>query len=158
VTRTLSLACLLAVALAASSKAQSTNSSPQQNQEKAKPQPSSRTRVAQQPPEEDNPPEEDASVAPKVYPLNPLESERNIKVGNFYMRQRTLRGYRAAAGRFEDATRYNPNSAEAFFRLGEAQQKLKNKDAAKAAFEKVVQLAPDSKLAHEAKKKLGSKG
>jgi tetratricopeptide (TPR) repeat protein len=158
VTRTLSLACLLAVALAAGSEAQSTNSPPQQNQEKAKPQPTSNTPAAQQPPEEDNPPEEDASVAPKVYPLNPLESERNIKVGNFYMRQRTLRGYRAARGRFEDATRYNPSSAEAFFRLGEAQEKLKNKDGAKAAFEKVVQLAPDSKLAHEAKKKLGIKG
>jgi tetratricopeptide (TPR) repeat protein len=158
VTRTLFLACLLAVALAAGSEVQSKNNPSQQNQEKAKPQPTSNTPAAQQPPEEDNPPEEDASVAPKVYPLNPLESERNIKVGNFYMRQRTLRGYRAAVGRFEDATRYNPSSAEAFFRLGEAQERLKNKDAAKAAFEKVVQLAPDSKLAHEAKKKLGSKG
>lgn len=157
-TRTLFLACLLAVAFAAGSEVQSKNNPSQQNEEKAKPQPSANTPAVQQPPEEDNPPEEDASVAPKVYPLNPLESERNIKVGNFYMRQRTLRGYRAAVGRFEDATRYNPSSAEAFFRLGEAQERLKNKDAAKAAFEKVVQLAPDSKLAHEAKKKLGSKG
>jgi tetratricopeptide (TPR) repeat protein len=146
------------VAFAAGSEVQSKNNPSQQNEEKAKPQPSANTPAVQQPPEEDNPPEEDASVAPKVYPLNPLESERNIKVGNFYMRQRTLRGYRAAVGRFEDATRYNPSSAEAFFRLGEAQERLKNKDAAKAAFEKVVQLAPDSKLAHEAKKKLGSKG
>jgi tetratricopeptide (TPR) repeat protein len=158
VTRTLFLACLLALALSSGSEAQSKNNPPQQNQEKAKQQPSANTPSVQQPPEDDNPPEEDASVAPKVYPLNPLESERNIKVGNFYMRQGTLRGYRAAVGRFEDATRYNPSSAEAFFRLGEAQEKLKNRDAAKAAFEKVLQLAPDSKLAHEAKKKLGSKG
>jgi len=158
VTRTLFLACLLALAFASGSEARSKNNPQQQNQEKTKQQPSANAPEAQQPPEEDNPPEEDASVAPKVYPLNPLESERNIKVGNFYMRQRTLRGYRAAVGRFEDATRYNPSSAEAFFRLGEAQEKLKNRDGAKAAFEKVLQLAPDSKLAHEAKKKLGSKG
>jgi tetratricopeptide (TPR) repeat protein len=158
VTRTLFSACLLAVALARGSEPQSKNTPPQQTQQAAKPQSSSNSHTAQQPPEEDNPPEEDASVAPKVYPFNPLESERNIKVGNFYMRQRTLRGYRAAAGRFEDATRYNPSSAEAFFRLGEAQEKLKNTDAAKAAFAKVLQLAPDSKLAHEAKKKLGNKG
>ncbi|MGI8961733.1 MAG: tetratricopeptide repeat protein [Bryobacteraceae bacterium] len=156
-TRTLFFACLLALILTLGSKAQSGNNPPQQNQEKAKQQPSTNTPAVQQPPEEDNPPEEDASVAPKVYPLNPLESERNIKVGNFYMRQRTLRGYRAAIGRFEDATRYNPSSAEAFFRLGEAQEKLKNKDAAKTAFEKVLRLAPDSKLAHEAKKRLDSK-
>ena len=146
------------MALASGSETQTKDNPPQQNRQKAKPQPTPNTPAAQQPPEEDNPPEEDTSVAPKVYPLNPLESERNIKVGNFYMRQRTLRGYRAAAGRFEDATRYNPSSAEAFFRLGEAQEKLKNTDAAKAAFEKVLQLAPDSKLAHEAKKKLGNKG
>jgi tetratricopeptide (TPR) repeat protein len=158
VTRTLFSACLLAAALATGSEAQSKNTPSLQSQQAARPQSSSKDRTAQQPPEEDNPPEEDASVAPKVYPFNPLESERNIKVGNFYMRQRTLRGYRAAAGRFEDATRYNPSSAEAFFRLGEAQEKLKNTDAAKAAFEKVLRLAPDSKLAHEAKKKLGSKG
>jgi hypothetical protein len=31
-------------------------------------------------------------------------------------------------------------------------------DAAKIAFQKVIKLAPDSKLAQEAKKKLGSKG
>src|SRR5204862_5222946 len=126
VTRTLFLACLLALALASGSQAQSKNNPAQQNQEKAKSQPTTNTPAVQQPPEEDNPPEEDASVAPKIYPLNPLESERNIKVGNFYMRQHTLRGYRAALGRFEDATRYNPSSAEAFFRVGEAQEKLKN--------------------------------
>jgi tetratricopeptide (TPR) repeat protein len=157
VTRTLFFACLLAPILTIGSEGQSESNSTQQNQEKAKQQPSTNTPAVQQPPEEDNPPEEDASVAPKVYPFNPLESERNIKVGNFYMRQRTLRGYRAAVGRFEDATKYNPNSAEAFFRLGEAQEKLKNKNGAKAAFEKVVQLAPDSKLAREAKKKLDNK-
>ena len=157
-TRTLFFACLLALTLSVGSEAQSKSNPAQPNQEKAKQQSSANPPAVQQPPEEDNPPEEDASVAPKVYPLNPLESERNIKVGNFYMRQHTLRGYRAAIGRFEDATRYNPNSAEAFFRLGEAQEKLKNKDAAKAAFEKVLQLAPDSKLSREAKKKLDSKG
>ena len=155
-TRTLYSACLLALALASSSEAQSKNNPPQQNQ-KATQQPNANTPAVQKPPEEDNPPEEDASVAPKVYPFDPLESERNIKVGNFYMHKGTPQGYRAALGRFEDATKYNPNSAEAFFRLGEAQEKLKNKDGAKAAFEKVLHLAPDSKLAHEAKKKLSSK-
>jgi tetratricopeptide (TPR) repeat protein len=104
-----------------------------------------------QPPDEANPPEEDESVAPKKYVLNPLESERNIKVGDYYW---SKRNYRAALGRYHDATRYNPSSPEAFFKVGEAEQKLKHKDAAKIAFRKVIDLAPDSKLAHEAKHKL----
>jgi tetratricopeptide (TPR) repeat protein len=109
----------------------------------------------QSPPDEALPPEEDESVKPKIYPFDPLEAERNIRVGNFYMRQGKTNGYRAAAGRFEDATKYNPNSAEAFFKLGEAEEKLKNKPRSRAAFTKVVQMAPDTKLAKEAKKKLG---
>lgn len=151
----LSFACLIYLSFALVSLGQTKDSATQQKKTQ---QPSSNTPAAQQAPDEANPPEEDESVAPKVYPFDPLESERNIKVGNFYMRQGTVRGYRAALGRFEDATKYNPNSAEAFFKLGEAEEKLKNKDAAKTAFEKVVQLAPDSKLGREAKKKLASKG
>jgi tetratricopeptide (TPR) repeat protein len=101
-------------------------------------------------PDESEPPEEDESLAPKKYVLNPLESERNVRVGNYYWAKKN---YRAALGRYQDATRYNPSSQEAFFKVGEAEQKLKNKDAAKAAFQKVVELSPDSKLAQEAKKK-----
>mgnify|MGYP001545677128 CR=1 FL=1 len=104
-----------------------------------------------QPPDDANPPEEDESVAPRKYVLNPLESERNIKVGNYYWDKKN---YRAALARYQDATRYNPSSPEAFFKVGEAEQKLKHTDAAKIAFKKVIELAPDSKLAHEAKHKL----
>lgn len=104
-----------------------------------------------QPPDETNPPEEDESVAPKKYVLNPLESERNIKVGNLYFAKKN---YRAALSRYQDATRYNPSSQEAFYKVGEAEKKLKHGDAAKVAFRKVIQLAPDTKLAQEAKRKL----
>lgn len=104
--------------------------------------------------DEENPPEEDESVMPEKFVLNPLESERNIRVGNYYWHKGK---YRAAAGRYTRATRYNPNSPEAFFKLGEAEAKLKNTDAARQAFQRVMALAPDSKLASEAKKKL-SKG
>ncbi|MBV9743649.1 MAG: tetratricopeptide repeat protein [Acidobacteriia bacterium] len=124
-------------------------------QQPAPAQPPANNGQAQEPPDESEPPEEDDAAKPRTYPFNPLEADRNIKVGNFYMHQGTARGYRAAVGRFEDATKYNPNSAEAFFRLGEAEQKLKNKDKAKAAFQRVVQIAPDSKLAKDAKKRLG---
>jgi tetratricopeptide (TPR) repeat protein len=124
------------------------------SQDKTTDQPAPNAPAIQQPPSEDEPPEEDESVKPRVYPFDPLEADRNIKVGNFYMHKGTPSGYRAAAGRYEDATKYNPKSAEAFLKLGQAQEKLKNKDRAKAAFERVVQIAPDSKFAREAKKKL----
>ena len=77
-----------------------------------------------------------------------------MKVGNFYMHKGTPAGYRAALARYERATKFNPSNAEAFFKIGEAEEKLKNRDAAKTAFQRVIDLAPDSKLAHEAKKKL----
>ena len=108
------------------------------------------------PPEESLPPEEDESVAPKKYVLNPLESDRNIEVGDMYFK--TKKDYRAARSRYLEATRYNPSSAKAFFKLGEAESKLKNKEAAEKAFQKVITLEPNSKLASEAKKKIGSKG
>ncbi len=106
------------------------------------------------PPEEGNPPEEDESLIPEKVPLNPMEAERSLKVGVFYMHKGK---YRAAVQRFTLATKYNPSSADAFFKLGEAEEKLKNEDAAKTAFEKVVRLVPNSKLAQEAQKKLEKK-
>jgi tetratricopeptide (TPR) repeat protein len=126
----------------------------------ASPTPQQRAQPAQQPRSEDDqnePEEEDDSVAPEKFVLNPLESDRNVKVGNFYMHQGTPSGYRAALHRYERATKFNPSNAEAFYKIGEVQEKLKNKDGAKAAFEKVIQIAPDSKFARDAKKKIGNK-
>jgi tetratricopeptide (TPR) repeat protein len=146
VTCKLRLACLLVVASAIASFSPAQSS---QNAQKQQPP------VTQQPPDETNPPEEDASVAPKVYAFDPLEAQRCIGIGNFYMHKGS-KGYRAALGRYEDATKYDPNSAEAFFKVGEVEEKLNNKDAAKIAFQKVVKLAPDSKFAKDARKKLAS--
>jgi tetratricopeptide (TPR) repeat protein len=104
-------------------------------------------------PDETNLPEEDESLAPKKYVLNPLESKRNIEVGNQYWNKGA---YQGALSRYKDATRYNPSSAEAFLKLGLTEEKLHHDAAAKVAFQKVVKLSPDSKFAAEAKKKLGS--
>ena len=75
-------------------------------------------------------------------------------MGNFYWHKGK---YRAAAERYTRATKFNPTSAEAFFKLGEAERKLNNQDAARLAYQKVMQIAPESKLASEAKRKLGTK-
>src|SRR3954470_22024921 len=93
---------------------------------------------AQQVPDESTLPEEDESLAPEKFVLNPLESERNVRVGDYYWGKHK---YRAALKRYEWATKYNPSSAQAFYKVGEAEEKLKNQDAAKLAFQKVVMLA-----------------
>ena len=141
-------ACLLQLSFVASAFGRQNQSSAQQSQPKPA-QPASE--------DDQNPPEEDESVAPEKFVLNPLESERNVKVGNFYMHQGKPAGYRAALHRYERATKYNPSNVEAFYKIGEAQEKLENKEAAKTAFEKVIQMAPNSKFAKEARKKLGNK-
>ena len=127
-----------------------------QDQERSTKQPGTRSSQVPQSKSEGNvPEEEDESEAPRKYTLDPLESDRNIRVGDFYWGKRD---YHAALSRYEDATRYNPNSAEAFFKVGEAQEKLKHSDQAKLAFQKVIRIAPDTKLGQEAKKKLSRKG
>lgn len=99
------------------------------------------------------PPEEDLSPAEKqVYVLNPLQAAKELKIGQFYMKKRS---FKAAARRFEEATRWDPNSSEAFFRLGEAQSKLGDQKAAEGAWKKYLELEPEGKQAQEVRKKLG---
>lgn len=104
------------------------------------------------PPKEQEPPEEDATVKEKEYDFNPLQAANEIKVGLFYMKRGS---FKAAAMRFEEASKWDPGSAEAFLRLGEAKEKLKDGKGAKAAYEKFLELAPDDKNAAAVKKKLG---
>jgi tetratricopeptide (TPR) repeat protein len=104
--------------------------------------------------EEQEPPEEDDSLKPKEYSFNPLEAERDLKVGNYYFKKGN---YKAAASRFREATRWNPTYADAFLRLGDSEEKLKDKPAAQQAYAKYLELAPDAKDAESVKKKLAGK-
>jgi tetratricopeptide (TPR) repeat protein len=103
--------------------------------------------------QEQEPPEEDASLAPKTYSFNPLEAEKDLKIGNYYFKKGN---YKAAMSRFREATLWNPTYAEAFLRLGESAEKLKDKKAAHEAYEKYIALAPGDKQAEVVKKKLAS--
>ena len=97
------------------------------------------------------PAEEDESLVPKEYSFNPLQAEKELKVGAFYFKKGS---YRAAARRFQEATKWNPGFAEAFLRLGEAQEKLKDSKAAREAYRKFLELAPEDKRAAQIKRKL----
>ena len=48
------------------------------------------------------PPEEDESLAPKVYALNPVQAKKEISAGDFYFKKPN---YSAAAKRYLEATR-----------------------------------------------------
>lgn len=99
------------------------------------------------PPEPD---QEEESAEPE-YSFNPIQAQKELQVGDFYFKKKS---YRAAAGRYERATKWQPDLVDAYFRLGEAQEKLNQKEAALAAFQKYLELAPSSRKAAEAKKKI----
>jgi len=113
---------------------------------------------AQKPPEakpaeqqEQAPPEEDEAEKPKEYSFNPLQAEKEVRVGNYYFHKGS---YRAAAGRFREATKWNPAFAEAYVRLGEAEEKQRSWKAAEEAYDKFLELAADDKRAPEIRKKV----
>ena len=104
------------------------------------------------PPTKDGlPPEEDASVAVKEYAFNPLQAKKEISIGNQYFKKGS---YRAAAGRYQEATKWNDGDSEAWLRLGEAEEKLKDHKAARDAYGKYLELAADAKNADEIRRRI----
>lgn len=106
------------------------------------------------PAEPQEPPEEDEALVVKEYSFNPLQAEKELKIGNFYFKKGR---YKAAARRFEEATKWNPGGAEAYLRLGAARERLNDSKGAREAFAKFVELVPDDKRAPEIKKRLSRK-
>jgi tetratricopeptide (TPR) repeat protein len=106
------------------------------------------------PPEPQEPPEEDEALTVKEYSFNPLQAEKELKIGNFYFKKGS---YRAAARRFQEATKWNPGFAEAYFRLAETQEKLKDQRAAQQSYTKFLELAPEDKRVPEVRKRVSRK-
>jgi len=104
------------------------------------------------PPEENQlPPEEDKAKLTEEYSFNPVKSNKDVSVGEFYFKKND---YKAAAGRFREATKWNDGNAEAWLRLGDAEDKMHDAKAAREAWEKYLMLAPDAKNAAEVRKRL----
>jgi tetratricopeptide (TPR) repeat protein len=101
--------------------------------------------------QEQEPPEEDVSLVPKEYSFNPLQASKDLRIGNYYFKKGN---YRAAAHRFEEATKWDGTNAEAYLRLGEAKEKQHERRAAAEAYAKYLEIAPDAKDAPEVKKRL----
>jgi tetratricopeptide (TPR) repeat protein len=104
---------------------------------------------------EDQLPEEDESLRPKVYAFNPLQATKEVQTGDFYMKKGK---YKAAVARYTEATRWNPQMAEAFRKLGEADEKEDDTKGAREAYQKALEIDPSSKAAGEVKKRLQKLG
>ena len=102
-----------------------------------------------------DPPEEDESLAPKEYAFNPLQAAKEMNIGNFYAKKKS---WKAAGMRYEEAVKWDPNLAEAWLKLGDAREKLKDLKGAREAWAKYLEVAPDAKNAPEIRKRLKSGG
>jgi hypothetical protein len=103
---------------------------------------------------EEVPPEEDASLANDTYSFNPLQSKKDVGVGDEYAKKHN---YHAAALRYRSATKWDDGNLEAWLKLGSAEEKLRDADSARQAYSKYLELATDSKdskTAAEVRKRL----
>jgi tetratricopeptide (TPR) repeat protein len=116
-----------------------------------KDQPKDQKSTPQTPDPEQLPPEEDVAAIKQEYSFNPVRSRRDVEVGNFYFKKGD---WKAAAGRFKEATLWNEGNAEAWLRWGETEEKRGVASAAKAAYEKYLAMAPDAKNVVEIKRRL----
>ena len=79
--------------------------------------------------------DEDEDLLPRTqYAFNPIQAKKDLKIGNFYARRGN---HRAAAGRYLEATKWNPSYAEAYWRLGRSREKLKQPSDALAAYRRI---------------------
>src|SRR6516165_8400974 len=79
-------------------------------------------------PKEEVPPEEDKALANQEYSFNPLQSQKDVAVGNQYFKNRK---FRAAEMRYTSATKWNDGNADAWLHLGEVEERLKDTQKAK---------------------------
>ena len=76
-----------------------------------------------------------------------------MTAGNFYFKKGNVR---AASRRFLEASKWDPTSAEALLRLGEADEKLKNFTEARDAYQKFIALSSDGKEIEAVKKRIAA--
>src|SRR5262245_62368329 len=83
----------------------------------------------------------DEADATKPKDYNPLEAERNFKIGDFYLKRKN---YPAAIQRYRDAVDYQPNLIKAYDALGRTYEKTGEVDKAKEVYREFIQKNPDS--------------
>ena len=96
--------------------------------------------------------DEDEDLLPQTtYAFNPIQAEKELKIGSFYEKKGNER---AAAARYLEATRWNPSFADAYLRLAEMRDELSQPAEALDAYRRFVQLKPDHGKADKARERI----
>ncbi|MDA1313336.1 MAG: hypothetical protein O2968_08380 [Acidobacteria bacterium] len=95
--------------------------------------------------------EDEDRLADPDYVFNPIQARRDVKIGDFYAKKGSQR---AAAGRYLEATRWDPGFSEAYWKLARIREKLEQHQQAVDAYKVFVKLEPGDKRAKEALKRL----
>lgn len=122
--------------------------------------------LAQEPQYQEIPEEDEDLTRRSEYTFNPIQAAKEFKVGEFYWKKGS---FRAAAGRYEEASKWNPGYAEAYWKLALAREKLADKEpleterrqlleSARQALEKYLEVAPEGDRAKDAKAKIAELG
>jgi len=96
--------------------------------------------------------DEDEDVLPQTtYVFNPLQAKKDLKVGDFYTKKGS---HRAAAARYLEATRWNPQFADAFWKLARSRERLEQPAQALEAYRNYLRVDPSGGRAGEARKRV----
>ncbi len=95
--------------------------------------------------------EDEQFARPQSYAFNPLQAREELKVGRYYAKKGSLR---AAAGRYQEATRWDANFAEAYWRLGKTLEKLERHEEAMEAYASYLRVEPSGKYARTVRRSL----
>ena len=88
--------------------------------------------------------EDEETPLKKNYVFNPILAKKELKVGNFYAKKGK---HKAAAARYQEATRWNPGYSHAYWKLGKSHEKLKSPKGAIEAYRRYLSVAPQGKHA-----------
>ena len=92
--------------------------------------------------------DEDEDLLPTTsYAFNPIQAQKDLKIGDFYAKKGNDR---AAAARYLEATKWNPQYAEAYWKLAEARDDLRQSPQALDAYRAYLALEPNGKQAKQA--------
>ena len=91
------------------------------------------------------------AVAQEEHPFDPFRAEKNVEIGEFYMRKKN---YDAAIERFKESIRYKPNFALPHRLLGEAYEKKGEKGEALEFYKKYLQVQPSASDAGKIRKRI----
>jgi tetratricopeptide (TPR) repeat protein len=95
--------------------------------------------------------EDEDLVSQTEYAFNPIQAQKDLKIGDFYAKKGN---HRAAVARYLEATKWNPGFAEAYWKMARSRDKLDQPAQALEAYRRFAELEPDSKLIREARKRI----